>query len=271
MAARTRGRSRRLCAVLAVGAVLAAACGGDGSDASSNGNAPATSSTTAPPSSTAAPVITTPDNGAYAPSLDPANFVATIDNRYLPFTPGAKWTYDGTSDGEDEHIEVVVTSDRKEILGISATVVRDTVTTNGALVEDTFDWYAQDRDGNVWYLGEDTKEYEDGRVTSTKGSWEAGVDGAQAGIVMLADPKVGATYRQEYYIGEAEDLAEVMRVGESVTLASGSFDNVVVTREWTPLEPDIVEEKSYAPGVGLLLEQGVAGAETRIELTSHTP
>ena len=132
--------------------------------------------------------------------------------------------------------------------------MRDTVTVDGEVVEDTRDWYAQDRDGNVWYFGEETAEYEDGKVVSTEGSWEAGVDGALPGIVMHAAPEVGDAYRQEFYEGEAEDLAEVVRDGESATVPAGTFDDVVVIKEWNPLEPESIEEKSFAQGVGMVLE-----------------
>jgi hypothetical protein len=193
------------------------------------------------------------DDGTYEADLDPADFVTAIDNQYLPLSPGNRWVYESVEDDEVERVEVVVTSDRKQILGIPAVVVRDTVTVDGELVEDTYDWFAQDREGNVWYLGEDSKEYEDGDVVSTAGSWQAGVDGAQAGIVMLADPAVGQVYRQEFYPGEAEDMAEIVRRGASESLAVGEFDNLVVIREWNPLEPDVVEEKYYAPGIGQIL------------------
>jgi hypothetical protein len=216
------------------------------------------------------PVIDPGDGGNYHPDIDPANFVAEIDNPLWPLPAGAQWVYDGDDDGETEHIEVTVTDEQKEILGIPVTVVRDTVSdADGNVVEDTRDFYAQDQDGNVWYMGEDTAEYENGEVTSTHGSWEAGVDGALPGIVMPADPAVGDTYRQEYFKGEAEDLAEVIRTGETVTVASGTYDNVVVTREWNPLDPDVVEEKYYAPGVGVVMETKVQGGDGRIELTEY--
>jgi hypothetical protein len=179
--------------------------------------------------------------------------------------------YQGTSDGEDERIEVVVTGETREVMGIDAAVVRDTVSVEGEVVEDTYDWFAQDADGNVWYLGEESKEYEDGEVTSTAGSWEAGVDGALPGIVMPADPAVGQAYRQEFYEGEAEDLAEVLHVDGSETVAGEPYDGLVVTEEWNPLEPDVVEEKSYSRGIGLVLEVTTAGGEGRVELVEFTP
>ena len=175
------------------------------------------------------------------------------------------------SDGELEHIEVVVTDERRQVMGIEAVVVRDTVTVDGELAEDTYDWFAQDADGNVWYLGEESTEYEDGEAVSTEGSWEAGVDGALPGIVMYADPVPGTAYRQEYDEGEAEDVAEGERAGPSVTVAGQDYADVVVIREWNPFEPDVVEDKSYAPGVGTILEEKVAGGDERVELIEHTP
>lgn len=240
---------------------VAVSCNSDG------GSTDAQGSDSAP----APPVIDPGDGGDYRPEIEPADFVETIDNPYLPLTPGSKWVYEGTGDGETEHVEVVVTDDRKEVRGVSAIVVRDTVTVDGELVEDTLDWFAQDGDGNVWYLGEDSTEYEDGEVVSTAGSWEAGVDGALPGIVMRAAPALGDAYRQEFDAGEAEDMAEVVRVDVTETIRLGEYSGVLVTREWTPLEPDVVEEKYYAPGVGTILEVQTVGGDGRVELVEYTP
>ncbi len=147
----------------------------------------------------------------YQPTIDAANFVDVVDNPFFPLVPGTVYTFEGSG----EHVVVTVTHDTKEILGITTTVVHDQVTVDGAVTEDTTDWYAQDAAGNVWYMGEQTAEYENGVVTSTEGTWEAGVDGAQPGIVMLADPQVGDTYRQEWYEGQAEDLAKVFALDGS--------------------------------------------------------
>jgi hypothetical protein len=216
-------------------------------------------------------VIDPGDGGEYSVELDPADFVPVVDNPFLPLTPGSRWVYEGNDGGEVERIEVTVTGDTRVVLGITATVVRDTVTIDGAVVEDTFDWFAQDQVGNVWYLGEDSSEYEDGEVVSTAGSWEAGVDGALPGIIMQASPAVGDTYRQEFYAGEAEDMAEVVRAGASESVAFGTFDDLLVIREWNPLEPDVVEEKYYSPGVGVVLEQEVEGGSGRVELIAYEP
>lgn len=213
------------------------------------------------------------DDGTTKPAdgeidIDPSEFTSTVDNPYWPLVPGTTLTYEGESDGESERIVVEVTDQTKEILGVTCVVVRDRVWVDDELVEDTFDWYAQHVDGDVWYFGEDAKEIENGEVVSTEGSWEAGVDGAQPGVLMKADPRVGDSYRQEFLEGEAEDMAEVLSLDESVTVAYGKFTGCLQTREFTPLEPGVSEHKFYAPGVGLVLEVLVEGGEGSIELIS---
>jgi hypothetical protein len=178
--------------------------------------------------------------------------------------------YEGGKGEGNERTVVEVTRDTKTILGITAVVAHDTVTKDGNVKEDTFDWYAQDRQGNVWYLGEDTKEYENGAVVSTKGSWEAGVSGAQPGISMKARPKAGATYRQEYFKGQAEDFAQVLNTRESVTVRAGTYRDVLKTKDFTPLEPKLLEHKYYAPGVGVVQEVTVKGGSGRVELVEYT-
>jgi hypothetical protein len=249
-----------LAGVLALG-TLAAACGG--------GDGESRVATTASTATT--PVIDPGDGGHYAPVLDPADFVDRIDNPYLPLLPGASWTYEGVSGGGPERVEVVVTPERKLILGISAVVVRDTVTVDGEVVEDTFDWFAQDRGGNVWYLGEAVQDFEHGTLVSTAGSWEAGVDGAVAGIVMPATPAVGDAYRQELSAGEAEDMFEIVGIADTETVPAGRYERVVVTKDWNPLEPDVIEQKHYAPGVGLIAERKIAGDRGRAELVHFMP
>jgi hypothetical protein len=196
---------------------------------------------------------------AYAPSIDPADFTTKIDNKYFPLKPGTTLVYRGKTEGATEGDTVAVTSDTRNIMGVECVVVNDRVTTNGELTEQTYDWYAQDKKGNVWYFGEDSKEYENGKVKSTGGSWEAGKDGAKPGIIMPARPKVGKTYRQEYYKGEAEDMARALKLDGSTTVPYGSFDHLLVTHEWTPLEPNIAEDKFYAAGVGTIKEVAVKG------------
>ena len=202
----------------------------------------------------------------YNPIIDAANFVATIDNQYSPLTPGTTFIYQGQKEGGTQRTEVYVSHQTKQILGVTCIEVRDTVSVNGNLVEATLDWYAQDKDGNVWYFGEDSKEYENGQVVSTAGSWQAGVDGAKPGITMEANPKIGDSYRQEYYKGEAEDMAEVLSLNESVSVSYGSLNNCLKTKDFTALEPSVVENKYYAPGVGVVLTIMVEGGSERSEL-----
>lgn len=196
----------------------------------------------------------------YAPVIDPANFVLVVDNPYMPLIPGTTFIYEGKTEKGNEHIEVIVQTESKSIMGINCVVVLDTVTVDGQLEEQTLDWYAQDKQGNVWYFGEDSKEYKNGKVVSTKGSWEAGVDGALPGIVMQANPVVNQTYRQEYYKGEAEDWATVLSLTESVSLPIGSYTDVLMTNEWAGLDnPPVYEHKYYARGIGFLMTKYVKG------------
>jgi len=203
---------------------------------------------------------------AYAPSVDPADFTTKIDNKYFPLEPGTTFVYRGKTEDASEGDTVAVTSETRNIMGVECVVVDDRVTEDGELTEKTYDWYAQDEKGNVWYFGEDSKEYENGKVKSTEGSWEARKDGAEPGIIMPANPNVGETYRQEYYKGEAEDMARALKLDGSATVPRGSYDHVLVTREWTPLEPNIAEHKYYAAGVGNVLEVAVKGPQERLEL-----
>jgi hypothetical protein len=248
---------RRWVAGAAAVVLLFAGCGDDDTT---------TTDTTTTTKAADAPVVDPGDGGSYAPDIDAVDFVEVVDNPYFPLTPGTKWVYEGEDEGEAERVEVEVLDETREIEGITATVVRDTVYVDGALVEDTYDWFAQDTEGNVWYLGEDTHEYEDGEAVNAAGAWEYGRDGALPGIVMLAHPEVGDAYRQEHYEGEAEDMGEVLEVGVTKEIGLGSYDDVLVTEDWTPLEPEVIEEKSYAPGVGLIHETKVAGSEGEIEL-----
>jgi len=205
-------------------------------------------------------------------TLDPADFVDQIDNPYWPMAPGSKWVYRETdSEGLALKVEVTVTTRTREILGIDATVVHDAVTEHGQLIENTFDWYAQDMCGNVWYMGENTKEYENGVVVSTAGSWEAGVDGAQPGVIVPADPQVGLVYREEYYAGEAEDAAEVLSLDEQAQVPYGHFRDALLTKNYTPLHRRILEYKLYAKGIGPVLVLGVSGGSDREELLRFNP
>lgn len=207
-------------------------------------------------------------NGSEPVELDPASFTADIDNRYWPMEPGTRWTYrEIDEEGKELVVVVTVSTETKKLAnGITARVVRDTVTEDGELTEDTVDWYAQDAEGNVWYMGEETAEFEGGKVTTKGGSWEAGVDGALPGIMVPADPVDGMKYRQEYYTGEAEDNGEVLGAGEQVEVPAGHYTDALLTKDTNALEPKVLEYKLYAPGVGPVLTLGVSGGGGREEL-----
>jgi hypothetical protein len=205
---------------------------------------------------------------AAAAAPAPADFTTKIDNPYWPMRPGSRWVYRETdSEGARQRVVVTVTRRTKLIAnGVRARVVHDVVREDGELVEVTDDWYAQDRRGRIWYLGEDTTEYENGRPVSKEGSFEAGVDGAEAGIIMPARPRVGMRYRQEYYRGHAEDRARVMSLRERAEVPFGFFRPVLMTRDENPLEPRVLEYKFYARGVGPVLAVSVSGGSDREEL-----
>jgi hypothetical protein len=200
---------------------------------------------------------------AYRPAIDPAAFTTDISNPYLPLVPGTVWTYKSGNG----RVVTAVTADTKWIMGIKTVVVRDRGFTNGELSEDTLDWFAQDAAGNVWYFGENTAECAGGRITSRAGAWTAGVDGAQPGVVMLAQPSVGKYYRQEYLRGEAEDVARVLKTDVSLKNSGTTYQDAVVTEEFTALEPGTVEHKSYVPNIGLIESRDVKGGSTVETLT----
>ncbi len=210
----------------------------------------------------------TVDNPADTPSREfPTEWADTIDNPFLPLAPGASWTYEKkTEDGAVEDVVVTVTNKKKTVNGVETTVVREKVTEDGELIDDTKSWYAQDAEGNVWNLGETTETHEDGKV-ETEG-WETGVDGAEAGIAMLAEPKVGDTYRQMFLEGEAEDSAKVLSLDESIEGSVGSWESVLQTEDTTPLEPE-VEHKWYAKGVGPVQQQTIKGEKETVTLTKY--
>ena len=206
------------------------------------------------------------------PPMPPASdFVAHATNKYFPLIPGTTFRYRGAEGGEPSLDVVTVTDGKKTILGVRATVVLDRTTVGGEPSEKTFDWYAQDKHGNVWYLGEAAFDFVDGRWIRAEDSWQAGVDGARAGIIMEAHPKVGDVYRQEYYAGHAEDVARVLDRDASISVPYESFrHHVLRTREWTPLEPGIVDNKFYARGIGEVAERTVKGGSDYLELVSIT-
>jgi len=200
------------------------------------------------PAPTAGPTTTV--DTTYNPRIVPSEFTTRITNRYWPLMPGTHWVFAGTKDGAPQRVDVTVTRQSKAVLGVRCVVVSDVVTSNHTLVEKTTDWYAQDRKGNIWYFGEDTKEYANGVVTSTHGTWEAGVDNAKPGIVVLGQPRPGGFYRQEYRPGQAEDKARVISMRATERVPASTYRNVLLTKDIDPLNPDKIEHKWYAPGVG---------------------
>jgi len=200
---------------------------------------------------------------AYDPVINPANFVAEVNNPYFPLKPGTTFIYE-TSDGRQRD-EFFVTHHTKVIQGVTCIEVRDTVTEDGELIEDTLDWYAQDKQGNVWYFGENAKQLQGGLIVGLKGSWVAGEDGAKPGIIMEAHPQVGDFYRQEFSLTVAEDIGEVLSLTASVKVPAGPFPHCLKTKDTSTLEPDVVEYKFYAPKVGNVLETDPSTGE-RLEL-----
>jgi hypothetical protein len=204
-------------------------------------------------------------------TLSPSDFVRHVDNPYFPLKPGSKWRYKGNKEGTRMTDALRVTYRTKTILGVKATVVHDVVRMHGRPEEVTNDFYAQDRHGNVWYFGEATKELDrHGNVVSTEGSFKAGVDGARAGLYIPGHPKVGDTARQEFYAGHAEDHFKVLDRKASVSVPFVSTQKALRTKEWTPLEPNVVDNKYYVRGVGTVREVAVKGPVERLELVSFT-
>jgi hypothetical protein len=257
--------------LLALLAAITTACtsGGGQSKAPSFTETPSVPAQSAPTTAGSVPQAARLPRGGEPVRLDPAQFTSRINHPYWPMTPGSRWVF---REGEQQ-IEVTVTGQTKKIMGIDARVVHDVATVNGQVQEDTLDWYAQDAQGNIWYMGEDTKEYQSGNVVSTAGSWQAGVHGAQPGILLPAKPRPGMAYRQEYLKGQAEDAAKVLSLSQRVRVPFGSFDRVLTTKDYTPLEPSVVEHKFYAQGVGPVLAITVSGGSGREELLrfEHRP
>ena len=192
--------------------------------------------------------------------IDPANFVRHVTNPWFPLKPGTTWIYRGVKDGKQTRDVVTVTNGQKTIAGVHATVVRDLLYEAGRLEERTSDWYAQDKQGNVWYLGEDTAELDkNGHVTSREGSWETGVNGARAGIFVPNHPRVGQSGLQEYYKGHAEDHFQVLSVTATVSVPYLTSHHALLAKEWTPLEPGVLDHKYYVRGIGLVRETSIKG------------
>jgi hypothetical protein len=257
---------------MATGLVAVWACGTD--QAAQQTGVSNSSNEAVPPF---APEVAEQPAANYAPNIDPSNFVDMVDNPYFPLKPGRTWVYEGKSPEGTERVEDTVLKETKQVMGVECVVLRDRVWKQSELVEETFDWHAQDKNGNVWYFGENSRETENGKLVRSKGSWEAGVDGAKPGIIMPADPKVGDSYREEYYPGHATDAAEVIsldgaELNDAVSTPYDSFSkNVLVTKAWNPLEPNILEHKYYVPGVGLIGEVKVTGPAEKVELVDFKP
>src|SRR5262245_32444305 len=242
---------------IALGLVaFAVACGGSSQPSS----AP---TTTGSPASTG----TTPVTSTMA---DAANFDGhVVDNEWFPLIPGMTWRYRGVKDGQPSREIMVATSKTRTIQGVPCTVVSDKVYLSGKLEARTLDYYAQDKDGNVWYFGEDTAELKpNGDVKSTEGTWLAGRNGAEPGIFMPADPQVGQAFRQEYYQGQAEDHFRILSMNESVQTPGASSDQAMLTMEWTPLEPNVIDHKYYVQGIGTVLEKTAKGPTERNTLVA---
>jgi hypothetical protein len=260
-----RSRPTTALLLLACAASVATAVAACGTRESASGEAA--------PARTARASQTTPPGlprGAEPVTLDPANFTTRIDNPYWPMTAGTRWVYRDTQGTPPrERVVTTVTNRTKVVAGVTARVIHDVATRGGRKVEDTFDWFAQDRAGNIWYLGEATRGYRNGRPRSSGGSWEAGVDGAQAGVVVPAHPQPGLEYRQEYRKGRAEDAARVLDLDAQVDVPAGHFGGVLLTKDFTPIEPRALEMKFYAKGVGLVLSLDVSGDSSREVLVSY--
>jgi hypothetical protein len=223
-------------------------------------------------SSTAVSATNTFPQSSEPANLDPADFTTRIDNPYFPLPVGAQWVVRVTNqEGTVQRQVITVTNETKPIAdGVTARVVNDVVNEGGKPVEITKDWYAQDKEGNVWYFGEDTTEIHPNGKRDSSGSFEAGVDGADAGIAMLAQPTAGQTYREEYYAGHAEDRSRVLALDQQAEVPFGHFRDVLLTEDYTPVEPNVLELKMYAPGIGQVLAQTVSGGSEREELISFT-
>jgi hypothetical protein len=263
----------RASVAISVLALAATACGTAVQSPTTATPPPTTGPAVSLPPATVAPASPSPSGpeGTMGPDAwkDPSNFVTSIDNPWLPFKPGTVLRYQGTKDGEKAKDITTVTSRTQVVAGVTCVVVDDKLWLNGQLEETTLDYYVQDRAGNVWYFGEDTQELDaKGNITSTEGSWHAGVGGAVPGIFMEPNPVVGHAFQQEFLEGQAEDHFAVLSLTESVTVPAGSYANVLLTKEWTPLEPDVLDHKFYVRGIGEVREVAVKGPKEELKLVS---
>jgi hypothetical protein len=211
--------------------------------------------------------------GDYSVDLGPEDFVEGVDNPYFPLAPGTRYVYEARlDDGGTERIEIEILAETRDVMGVAATVFHDQVFVDDQLVEDTHDWFAQDTKGNVWYLGEAVDNYQDGELVNHEGAWEWGVDGALPGVIMWADPAahLDEAYYQEYYPGQAEDMGQVVSLDESVTVPAGSYEDVLQTYEFSPLEAGGEAHKFYAPGIGTIKEVELGSGE-EVVLIEYVP
>jgi hypothetical protein len=209
--------------------------------------------------------------GGYHPRIKPTEFTANVDNPWFPLQPGTTRIFTGTKDGRAARDVYRVTTATKVVGGVPTRVVDDQLFLDGQLEETTSDFYTQDKSGAVWYFGEDTKELDaKGKVVSTKGSWLTGVDGAQPGIFMEPDPVPGHRHRQEYLKGQAEDFFQVVDLHSSVTVPYGTVRDALLTKEWTPLEPGVLDHKYYARGIGQVQEISIKGPTEELDLVELT-
>jgi hypothetical protein len=262
----------RMALIGGVLAIVAAACGTAQARPTAVGTPILTRQPTTAPQATpeASPSAAAPD-GTIGPDAwkDPSNFVAVIDNQWLPLKPGTVLRYEGTKDGKRARDLTTVTSRTEVVAGVPCIVVDDKLWLNGKIEETTLDNYVQDRAGNVWYFGEDTQELDaNGNITSTEGSWHSGVDSAVPGIFMEANPVVGHAFQQEYLQGQAEDHFEVLKLDATITVPAGTYTGALLTKEWTPLEPDVLDHKWYVAGIGEVAEVAVKGPKEELRLVS---
>jgi hypothetical protein len=268
---------RRFLKGLVPAAVVAAAAAAIIGCGSSAGSGTTSASPTPPPSPAASPsgvASAAPGMLAVAPgwpTMAASDFATAIDNPWFPLVKGRSWVSAGVKDGRPTIDTYTVTGQTKQIMGVTCSVIRDRLTQHGKVVEATWDWYAQDKQGNVWYLGEDTKEFDAaGQVTSTAGTWQAGVDSAGAGIFMPANPQVGMGGYQEYLAGQALDQYKVVSLNASVKVPYGSFQNALQTRETTALDPGVVDSKYYVKGIGQVAEESLKGPKETSYLAKLT-